>query len=433
MAQRDLEYFKKSNGFFNSVVIINEKAVLSYSAPNLGLTGKKIATPQIVQALSAKIPSISSPYVGPTGRYLVTVSQPLFAQDGTYYGIIAGSIYLKEENRLGEILGTQNRKDDGSYFYVIDESSKYVYYPNERLIGETASDSLEQQAFSAREIGLAAIDQQDGDRYLAGYATIPQTGWRVVFQTPYENVLGFAEASTLETNMYMLPAVVIVILITLYVSHKLSLPLNILARYTENMANRRSPKEIPDVDAWNYETKMLKEAILLADRKSREAEAYLLREANHDPLTNLLNRRMLERVTEEWMEQNKKFAVVFLDIDHFKSVNDTYGHQKGDEVLKEFGAVLSAQTGIDNRCFRYGGEEFVLLLHETGEKEALMAAERIRSTVERSLMPVPRTITISLGIAVRSIESAPEVLFRKADLALYRAKESGRNRSVLFD
>lgn len=432
MVRRNLEYFKKSNGFFNSVVIINENAILTYSAPNLGLTQKRITTPQIMQALSAKIPSISPPYIGPTGRYLVTVSQPLFSADGTYHGIIAGSIYLKEENRLGEILGTQSRKDDGSYFYVIDESGKYVYYPNGRLIGEEVTDKMVQRAFSSGGSGSATIDQQDGKRFLAGHAVIPQTGWCVVFQTPYTNILESAEASTFETGIYMLPAVVIVFLLTLYVSHKLSMPLHTLARYTENMANRKAPEGIPNVDDWNYETKMLKEAILLAERKSREAEAYLLREANHDPLTGLLNRRTLESLADEWMQQNKKFSVIFLDIDHFKSVNDKYGHQKGDEVLRELGAMLSDQIGPHNHCFRYGGEEFVLLLSNAGEEDALFAAERIRTSVEVSRMPIPQRITVSLGIAVCRDESSSEVLFRKADLALYRAKESGRNRSVVF-
>ncbi|WP_037289842.1 sensor domain-containing diguanylate cyclase [Saccharibacillus sacchari] len=432
MIQRNLDYFRKSNGFFNSVVIINDSSVLTYSTPDLGLKGTTITTPQLVKALAGKTPSISAPYIAPTGRYIVTVSQPLFSRDGMYHGMLAGSIYLKEENRLGEILGTQNHKDDGSYFYVIDQSGKYMYHPNEQWIGKEVSDTFVRYAFSRGGSGSATIDQQDGKRFLAGHAMIPQTGWCVVFQTPYANVLESAEASTFETGIYMLPAVVVVLLMTLYVSHKLSMPLHTLALYTENMANRKGPKEIPNVEDWNYETKMLKEAILLAERKSREAEAYLLREANHDPLTGLLNRRTLESLTDEWMQQNKKFSVVFLDIDHFKSVNDTYGHQKGDEVLREMGAMLSDQIGINNHCFRYGGEEFVLLLSNGDEETAMLTAERIRTTVEISLMPIPQPITVSLGIAIRTDESTSEILFRKADLALYRAKESGRNRSVIF-
>ncbi|MEJ8304281.1 sensor domain-containing diguanylate cyclase [Saccharibacillus sacchari] len=433
MIQRNLDYFKKSSGFFNSVVIIDERSVLTYSAPDIGLTGTTITTPQLVKALSAKIPSISPPYIAPTGRYIVTVSQPLFSRDGAYHGILAGSIYLEEENRLGEILGTHNHKADGSYFYVIDKAGKYVYHPNEQWIGQEVSDTMVRHAFSGGGSGTATIDQQDGERFLAGHAMIPQTGWCVVFQTPYTNVLQFAKASTLETGLYMLPGIAVVLLLTLFVSHKLSMPLHTLARYIEHRANRGAPEEVPNVHDWNYETKMLKQAILLAERKTREAEAYLLREANHDPLTGVLNRRTLERLTEEWIRENKPFAVVFLDIDHFKTINDTYGHQKGDEVLKELGAILSTHTGLHNHCFRYGGEEFVLLLSNVEEGESLIAAERIRQAVETSLMPVPRRITVSLGIAVRQDESASELLFRKADLALYQAKESGRNRSIVFE
>lgn len=433
MIQRNLDYFRKSNGFFNSVVIIDENSILTYSTPDLGLKATTITTPQLVKALSGKIPSISPPYIAPTGRYIVTVSQPLFSRGGVYRGMLAGSIYLEEENRLGEILGTQNHKDDGSYFYVIDQSGKYMYHPNEQWIGKEVSDTLVRYAFSSGGSGTATIDQQDGKRFLAGHAIISQTGWCVVFQTPYTNVLEFAKASTLETGIYMLPGAVIVLLLGLFVSHKLSKPLHTLASYIEHRANRGAPEEVPNVHAWNYETKMLKEAILLAERKTREAEAYLLREANHDPLTGLLNRRTLERLTDEWIQQNKSFAVVFLDIDYFKTVNDTYGHQKGDEVLKKLGAILSAHTERHNHCFRYGGEEFVLLLSDVQKEESLLKAERIRQAVEHSPMPIPHRVTVSLGIAVRQNEFDSELLFRKADLALYQAKESGRNRSVVFD
>ncbi|MCQ4086081.1 sensor domain-containing diguanylate cyclase [Saccharibacillus sp. JS10] len=431
MTQSNLDYFRKSSGFFNSVVIIDASGILTYSSPNLGITDGRIKTPQLLQALSAKIPTISVPYIAPTGRYLVTVSEPLFSTDGVYQGILAGSIYLKEENRLGEILGTQSPKGDGSYFYVIDDSGKYIYHPDERLIGKEITDQAIQDIFSSGGVGSSSIVQSDGNRYLAGHASIDQTGWCVIFQTPYENVVQAAKLSTFETSLYMLPGIVLVLLLTLYVSHKLSMPLYTLARYIEHMANRRAPEEVPNVQDWNYETKMLKEAILLAENKTREAEAFLLKEANHDPLTGLLNRRTLEGLTNEWMQQNKKFYIVFLDIDYFKSINDTYGHQKGDEVLKKIAMILSEQVGLHGHCFRYGGEEFVILLSHDNEAEAFALAEQIRFIVELSEMPVPQKITISLGVAARDQEVTADRLFEKADHALYEAKESGRNQSVL--
>ena len=431
MNRRNLEYFRKSNGFFNSLIVIDEKAILTYNTPDLGLTGQKIDTPQIVKALSLKKPYLSSPYIAPTGRYLVTVSQPLFARDGSYHGILAGSIYLEEENRLGEILGTQSEKEDGSYFYVIDKEGEYVYHPDERKIGELVSDEAIRELYAQGQSGTEQIHAKNDKMYLAGYAFIPQTEWCVVFQTPYANVVDFAKQATFQSSLYMLPAVIVMLLLTLFVSRKLSMPLHTLARYIESLANRRAPDVVPDVEDWNYETKMLKKAILLAEQKSREAENDLLREANHDHLTGLLNRRTLESLTEERIQQEDKFSVVFLDIDHFKSINDTYGHQKGDEVLREMGRILTEQVGGDHSCFRYGGEEFVLLLSDLGEEEALELAEHIRTTVESCPMPVSKRITISLGVAFHKGELTPAKLFRKADFALYQAKETGRNRSVL--
>lgn len=431
--QRDLEYFKNANSYFNSVVIIDENAILTQSAPNLGLANTKMTAEPVLKALSGKIPSIASPYVASTGRYLVFISQPLFSEDGEYQGMIAGTIYLKEQNRLREILGTENRKEDGSYFYVIDENGKYLYYPDEKKIGELVNDAQIEKLSITVETGAAPIQEQDGNRYLAGHADVLQTGWSVIFQTPYENVNELAKASALNTGVYLLPLTAIVLVLMLGVSNMLAKPMYTLARYIEHMANRRGPEEVPNVHDWNYETKMLKEAILLAERKTREAEAYLVREANHDQLTGLLNRRTLQNLTYEWMQHNKKFAVIFLDIDHFKSVNDTFGHQQGDEVLKVLGSILTDQVTGPNYSFRYGGEEFVILLADMNGEEAFRIAEQIRTVVAGSVMSISKSITVSLGVAVYHDESKPEVLFEKADLALYRAKESGRNRTVLFE
>ncbi|WP_366928239.1 GGDEF domain-containing protein [Saccharibacillus deserti] len=95
------------------------------------------------------------------------------------------------------------------------------------------------------------------------------------------------------------------------------------------------------------------------------------------------------------------------------------------------GRILTEQAGGNHSCFRYGGEEFVLLLSDLGEEQPFELAERIRTTVESCPMPVSKRITISLGVAFHKGEPTPAKLFRKADFALYQAKETGRNRSVL--
>ncbi|OWA37799.1 hypothetical protein B9G55_07095 [Saccharibacillus sp. O16] len=430
--RRNLKFFNDSSRSFNSVVIIGPDAVVDYNVPyDLGLVGAKIKTPQVLSLLSARIPLLTSPYNGPTGRYLFTASQPLFSLNGTYKGIIVGSIYLKEGNRLREILGTQNEKSDGSYFYVIDNNGRYLYHPNEKLIGRQAANCPDVEKFVSGNIGSKRTLQQDGKPYLAGYAPIPQTGWTVIFQTPTENVNAFAKQSILDTMIYLIPSVLLLLLLVLFISNRLSSPLHALARYTENLANRKEQDVRLEGGRWNYEAVMLKKAILLAETNTRQAEADLLKEANHDPLTGLLNRRTLEQMAEEWMSQRREFAIVLLDVDRFKSINDRYGHQQGDEVLKKLGTILYDQVGSHGHCFRYGGEEFVLLLSDQREEEAFALAEHIREKVKTTPMPIPQSVTISLGLAAYRGEFSHKDLLHKADLALYQAKHDGRDRTVI--
>ncbi|HEY2033965.1 MAG TPA: PleD family two-component system response regulator [Rhizomicrobium sp.] len=159
-----------------------------------------------------------------------------------------------------------------------------------------------------------------------------------------------------------------------------------------------------------------------------------------DQLTGLHNRRYMARHLDSLIsnaqKSNKPLSFLIMDIDHFKSVNDTHGHDIGDEVLREFSNRISANIrGIDLAC-RYGGEEFVVVMPDTDVEFAHTIAERLRKSVETNSIEISRVpnvlnITISIGIAVSQGEGDnAEKLLHRADQALYRAKRSGRNRVV---
>lgn len=160
-----------------------------------------------------------------------------------------------------------------------------------------------------------------------------------------------------------------------------------------------------------------------------------------DPLTHLHNRRhLMEMVEKEFQRASRKGAhlsLIILDIDYFKKVNDTYGHQEGDRVLTILADIVRRRLRSYDLAARYGGEEFVLLLPETPVHEAMAIAERLRLEVQEHIFDGSlqgQVLTISLGVAtypssrIESIDS----LFRQADEALYRAKQSGRNRVELM-
>jgi diguanylate cyclase (GGDEF)-like protein len=153
-----------------------------------------------------------------------------------------------------------------------------------------------------------------------------------------------------------------------------------------------------------------------------------------DALTGLANRRRLDQdlelECERAMRYGRPLAFIMLDVDHFKSINDTYGHARGDAVLQELAEVLHEQMRTCDTIYRYGGEEFAVLARETDVEGAGTFAERLRQTVEhRFLRGGQPGITISLGVAtLPSQATSSTTLMQLADSGLYQAKRSGRNR-----
>ena len=159
-----------------------------------------------------------------------------------------------------------------------------------------------------------------------------------------------------------------------------------------------------------------------------------------DALTSLFNRRYMEShlgtLVEQASARNKPLAVLVLDIDYFKSINDSHGHDAGDDVLREFALRIKRSIrGIDLAC-RYGGEEFVIVMPETDMAVAAMVAERLRRriaaepfAIQQGARSIPVTISIGLAALRGKNENAATVL-KRADQALYRAKRDGRNRVV---
>jgi len=160
-----------------------------------------------------------------------------------------------------------------------------------------------------------------------------------------------------------------------------------------------------------------------------------------DPLTGLYNRRYMEThvgtLVDQAAARNKPLSVLVLDIDYFKSINDTYGHDAGDDVLQDFAIrIRKSIRGIDLAC-RYGGEEFVVVMPETDMAVATMVAERLRRRIASEPFPIQKgtrtiDVTISIGIAALAPDDDAAAVIKRADQALYRAKRDGRNRVVPY-
>jgi diguanylate cyclase (GGDEF)-like protein len=168
-------------------------------------------------------------------------------------------------------------------------------------------------------------------------------------------------------------------------------------------------------------------------------EKELLHVSRHDSLTGACNRRYLHELAEREIalarRHGRALAVAMLDIDHFKDVNDTYGHDVGDRVLRDLVNACNDNLRMIDHIGRIGGEEFVCILPETGKAEALLCAERLRGTIEALRVDTPQgplRFTVSIGVALLTSRHADaSALLKDADTALYRAKHKGRNQVAL--
>ncbi|NOY43635.1 MAG: diguanylate cyclase [Planctomycetes bacterium] len=162
--------------------------------------------------------------------------------------------------------------------------------------------------------------------------------------------------------------------------------------------------------------------------------------AGRDELTGLPNRRTfdkeLRRVDEEFQSHKKPFSLIFLDVDQFKKVNDQYGHQVGDDALRELGKTLLTQIRDGDTATRYGGDEFAILLPHTTEYDARLVAERIRKAYAAKNFSTDGkqyNVTVSVGVSTAVAGLSPEAVVQRADQALYAAKEAGRNKTYWHD
>ncbi|MFM9870786.1 diguanylate cyclase [Achromobacter xylosoxidans] len=161
-------------------------------------------------------------------------------------------------------------------------------------------------------------------------------------------------------------------------------------------------------------------------------------ESGSDPLTNVLNRRFLPSVIGREIliatREHSTFSVLLLDIDHFKAINDSHGHAGGDQVLRQFAEVVHQSCRSSDFVFRYGGEEFLVVLVDTAREAALAAAEKLGAEIRRHAFAIPEAgslrITASIGVATFDGHPDYAYLIDRADKALYQAKQAGRDRSV---
>lgn len=166
--------------------------------------------------------------------------------------------------------------------------------------------------------------------------------------------------------------------------------------------------------------------------EKEKAQKALEQLATSDPLTLLINRRKFEELLDYEMERDKRYrtglTLIFCDIDRFKQINDTHGHDAGDQVLKAVARLLRSSIRATDIVARWGGEEFLILIPNTTAELARVLAEKLRMRIDGFEFPVVRKLTASFGVTHMLGDDDRNSAIRRADAALYRAKNNGRNR-----
>ncbi len=434
LSQADLDHWRTANtNLFNSIFLVNQDGVIKTISPEIVeynkkvLAGTKLQSKTMLHALAIKKPFISEPYHGTSGQLIVLISSPVFNEVGIYKGLVAGTIYLESENAINHMLNN-HELGNSSYVYVVDSAGRILFHPDKNRISEDVTENKVIQNILRGENGASEVTNTKGKNYFAGYASIDSTGWGIISQTPISAVDRPIKELMQKVILQSLPLLLIILLLAWILTRNLAKPLSTLAKYSEAaITQKKLPTPLQNNMSSIYEVRQLYHHLF-------NHINLLNSQIQLDGLTGLANRRSFDIEIRSLIEHHHSFSIIMIDIDKFKLVNDTFGHLVGDDVLKYLATMMNLHSSENSFCFRYGGEEFGMLIKNSSLEDTVQIAEKLRKTVANTPSPTGKPITISLGISqYYGSDQHPESIIKRADSALYQSKQNGRNRTTVYE
>lgn len=262
----------------------------------------------------------------------------------------------------------------------------------------------------------------------------PRWGWVIASGVYVEDALQVAASEQAALHERVQTAIDRAILISLLVVGVIFILTLVLARNTSLLLRRYQSHMAQQNLELNSLNTQLEQRILERTQELQQKNERLRQLSSTDPLTGLSNRLRLDQVFEKALSAAKRygrpFSIILMDLDHFKSINDTWGHGAGDEVLRQVARLLEQSLRDTDLPGRWGGEEFLIILPETSQVQALAVAEKLRVAVYALDVPPVTRLTSSFGVTHYEEGDSIEGMIARADSALYEAKASGRNRVI---
>lgn len=428
--QREVTRLYQQNTHFNSVVVIDQQSIIVALAPqSLQVQGLKVHSTEVQQKINKHAAAITDPFISPAGNYVLSVSQPIFTPAKKYLGYVAGTIFLQQNNILKQLLNPYVLAENTDV-YVIDKHGTIIYHQDGTRIGELFGNAEVLTQVKTAKQGYIQTKNANNTPQLIGYASIEKTGWTVLTQSAKTSALQPLEGRFWQVLMNVLPITLASFVILWLLAGRISKPLTQLAQLVKTQS--ATTADIAAISAWYYEAAFLKRAVKNYQQKMAQTITTLSDQNQTDPLTGLKNRRGLTAYLNQLTAKKQVFSVITVDIDHFKKVNDTFGHDQGDKVLQQLAKELTVHVREGDCVCRCGGEEFLIIIPKQLGESALKLAERIRTGVACTSFDQVGRITVSLGVATWFDKTQDvEQVLKLADKAMYQAKQQGRNQSVL--
>lgn len=392
----------------------------------------------------------------------IDFAAPMLSPGGTLLGVVGAHVHWRWVTQTVQSAFDQSTQDNGAEI-LITNAQGVVLYPQKLAHQFQLPAELRNARPGQRYTRVRWGDDQD---YLTSVVAVDsrtsqRLGWSIVVRQPLEQALKPAAALRDRLLALGLLAALGFGAVALHLARLFSRPIEQLAEAARRIERGDSQADFPEkgqlieVDQLGQSLRSMTRTLRTHEREleavNQSLEAQVLQRtealevanrelehlAAHDPLTGVHNRRRFDGKLKECFESSRRteqgFAVLLLDIDHFKKVNDTYGHPAGDAVLQTLARLLTDNIRTVDFVARYGGEEFILLLPHTPDAErAMAAAEKIRAGIAQAVFPGAGHVTASIGVSVwHPADPQATTVVERAYAALYQAKAAGRNRVTL--